>query len=84
MPKVLRDINILLPVLTGRTHVTPFCQLTCSVSKPGLVGKPIQLALFEVGAIPTGNGAVSVAASRSRKPRKRGISTFTQLCLDLN
>ena len=47
-------------------------------------GNPIQLELFEVGAIPTGNDAVSVAASRSRRLSKRRYSTFTQLCLNLN
>ena len=64
--------------------VTSFCRLSCSVSKDGQMDKPIQLALFEVGAIPTGNDAVSVAVSRSSQPRKRSLSTFTQLCLDLN
>ncbi len=64
--------------------VTLNSQLIHRVGKYGLLGNPIQLELFEVGAIPTGNDAVSVAASRSRKSSKRRISTFTQLCLDLN
>jgi hypothetical protein len=52
--------------LNRTRKVTPFCQLTCPVSKYRQTGNPIQLELFEVGAIPTGNDAVSVAVSRSR------------------
>ena len=52
--------------LNRTRKVTSFCQLTCPVGKPGQIDNPIQLELFEVGAIPTGNDAVSVATSRSR------------------
>ena len=55
---------------TARLHrtrkVTSFCQLTCSVRKHGQIDNLIvQLELFEAGAIPVGNDAVSVAASSS-------------------
>ncbi len=80
----LPDTNILLPVLTGCTHVTSFRQLACSVGESRRLDNPIQLELFEVGAIPTGNDTAAVAVSRSRKPRKRRLSTSTQLCIDLN
>ncbi|MUG97300.1 hypothetical protein F7734_35225 [Scytonema sp. UIC 10036] len=64
--------------------VTPFCQLTCFVGQHGQLVNPIQLELFEVGAIPTGNDTVTVAVSRSRKPRKRSQSTHMQISLDFN
>lgn len=56
--------------------VTPNSQLVHSVGKYGLLGNPVQLELFEAGEIPTGNDAVSVAASRSgRKSGEPRIST---------
>ncbi|MBO3457860.1 hypothetical protein G7B40_018970 [Aetokthonos hydrillicola Thurmond2011] len=71
--------------LNRTRKVTPSSQLVHSMSKYGLLGNPVQLELFEVGVIPTGNDVVSVAASKSRqKPSKRSMSTHTQLFLDLN
>jgi IS605 OrfB family transposase len=48
--------------LNRTQKVTSFCQLTCLLVSPRLLDNPIQLELFEVGEIPTGNGAVAVAA----------------------
>ena len=70
--KALRDTNILLPVLTGRTHVTLNSQLIHPVGKYGLLGNPIQLELFEVGATPTGNDAVSPALAACFPPAGSG------------
>ncbi|MBO3462449.1 hypothetical protein G7B40_032085 [Aetokthonos hydrillicola Thurmond2011] len=71
--------------LNRTRKVTLNGQLVHSMSQYGLLDNPVQLELFDVGAIPTGNDAVSVAASRStRKPTKRSISTHTQLFPDLN
>lgn len=67
--------------LNRTQKVTSFCQLACLLSEPRCLDNPIQLELFEVGAIPTGNGAVSLAPPRSRRSRK---SKYVQLCLDLN
>nr|WP_243146762.1 IS200/IS605 family accessory protein TnpB-related protein [Scytonema sp. UIC 10036] len=64
--------------------VTLNCQPTYSIGGSGLLSNPIQLELFEVGAIPTGNDTVTVAVSRSRKSRKRSQSTCTQISLDFN
>ncbi len=64
--------------------VTSICQLACDVGESGGIDNPIQLELFEVGENPTGNGAVSVAAPRSRNRRHRASCAFTQISLDLN
>ncbi|MBR8835043.1 MAG: hypothetical protein DSM106950_13675 [Stigonema ocellatum SAG 48.90 = DSM 106950] len=70
--------------LNRTRKVKSFCQLACFLGESRRIDNPIQLELFEVGAIPTGKDAVSAAVSRSRKPRQRTENTFTQLCLDLN
>ncbi len=70
--------------LNRTRKVTSFCQLACLLSVPRRIDNPIQLELFEVGEIPSGNGTVSVAVPMSRKNKKVNVPTFTQMCLDLN
>ncbi|MUG95560.1 hypothetical protein F7734_25635 [Scytonema sp. UIC 10036] len=64
--------------------VTSHCHPTYSVGGDGLLLNPIQLELFELGENPRGNDTVTVAVSRSRKPRRCGQTSFTQISLDLN
>jgi hypothetical protein len=71
--------------LNRTRKVTLNSQLGYPVTEPRLLSNSIQLELFEVSAILTGNDTVSVAVSRSRrKSGKCRMSTYTQICLDLN
>ena len=55
--------------LNRTRKVTSFCQLTCHVSKCGQIDNLIvQLELFEVGVIPTGNDTVSPALQAGFPP----------------
>ncbi|MUG93058.1 hypothetical protein F7734_11660 [Scytonema sp. UIC 10036] len=65
-------------VVTSNRHST------YSIGGDGLLLNPVQLELFELGVNPRGNDAVTVAVSRSRKPRRCTKNSFTQISLDLN
>ncbi|MUH01689.1 hypothetical protein F7734_59330 [Scytonema sp. UIC 10036] len=65
-------------VVTSNRHST------YSIGRDGLLLNPVQLELFELGVSPRGNDTVTVAVSKSRKPRKCIQTSFTQISLDLN
>ncbi|MUG91721.1 hypothetical protein F7734_04180 [Scytonema sp. UIC 10036] len=64
--------------------VTSNCHPTYSVGGDGLLLNPVQLELFEIGEIPMGKDAVTVAVSGSRKTRRCRQTSFIQISLDLN
>lgn len=70
---------------SNRTRkVTPFCLLTCPMDVIRLNGNPIQLELFDLGAIPSGSLGIAASAKQSRRSRGKGSFTFTQISLDFD